>query len=97
MLTWKTFGLRQGLKLGRSLTLTLLAISLVSRLADAVVGLGRILAQGVNVAVVGTLCAFVCICAEIEHQDPSLLSCNVSFISYYGVRLKGFGELNFGL
>lgn len=34
------------------LTFTLLAISFVARLADAVVGLGCVLAEGINVAVI---------------------------------------------
>lgn len=36
----------------RGLTLALLAVSLVAWFADAVEGLGRVLAEGVNVAVV---------------------------------------------
>lgn len=37
---------------GPRLTLTLLAVALVARLADAVVGPGRVLAERVDVAVV---------------------------------------------
>lgn len=50
-----------------SLTFTLLAISLVARFADAVVGLGCVLAEGVDVAVVRTLGTLVCICTDIGH------------------------------
>lgn len=55
----------------RSLTLALLAISLVARLADAVVGLGSVLAEGVNVAVVRTLCTLVCICTKKSVANES--------------------------
>lgn len=58
----------------RPLTLALLAVSLVARLADAVVGLGRVLAEGVDVAVVRTLGALVCICTKITNQYPIRLS-----------------------
>lgn len=46
----------------RPLTLTLLAVSFVAWFADAVEGLGRVLTQGVNVAIVRALGALVHIC-----------------------------------
>lgn len=53
--------------------LALLAISLVAWLADAVVGLGCVLAESVNVAVVRTLCALVGICeSDIPHHPASI-------------------------
>lgn len=54
----------------RPLTLALLAISLVAWFADAVVGLGCVLAEGVDVAVVRTLRALVCICTNIRNVSP---------------------------
>lgn len=52
----------------RPLTFALLAISLVARLADTVVGLGRVLAQGVDVAVVRTFCTLVWICTNVKNE-----------------------------
>lgn len=48
----------------KPLTLALLAVSFVARFADAVEGLGRVLAQGVDVAVIGALCALIHICTS---------------------------------
>lgn len=56
----------------RPLTFALLAISLVARLADAVVGLGCVLAEGVNVAVVRTLGTLVCICTSNRNTQLDL-------------------------
>lgn len=51
-----------------ALTLALFSISLVSRLADAVVGFGCVLAEGVDVAVVWVLCTLIYICTNTKHQ-----------------------------
>lgn len=53
---------------GQGLTLAVLAVSLVAWFADAVVGLGRVLAEGVNVAIIRTLCTLICICTNINIQ-----------------------------
>lgn len=56
----------------RPLTLALLAIPLVAWLADAVIGLGCVLAESINVAVVRTLRTLVCICTSALHKNAPL-------------------------
>lgn len=56
----------------RPLTLALLAIPLVAWLTDAVIGLGCVLAEGINVAVIRTLRTLVCICTSTSHKNAPL-------------------------
>lgn len=71
---WLTrmWSMMEGWRGGRALTLALLAVSLVAWLANAVVGLGCVLAEGVDVAVVRTLHTLVCICTNINIQTNQL-------------------------
>lgn len=54
------------------LTFAMFPISGVSGLTDALVGFGGVLAEGVNVAVVGPLNAFVDICGRRKRHHKSL-------------------------
>lgn len=55
----------------KPLTLTLLAVSFVARFADAVEGLGRVLAQGVDVAIIRALRTLVHICTSKRERSWS--------------------------